>query len=145
MAFKAVKSKPYYLYHKIYIGKALHFSKKNDKRELNTKRTAEQESRVEPTAETWGNRAVMRDSYQRHPATHVGVHSNPHPCTMSATEKPHCTHRYTGQEGQTCRRTHKHKYQVPLTSICMYHTCTCLHASVCTCTHIFVLVHIEHV
>lgn len=69
---------------------------------------------MKPTAETWGNRAVMRDGYQRHPATHMGVHSNPHtPVHMGHKDTHDYTHRYTGQKWASVQ-THTH--QATLTS-----------------------------
>lgn len=44
---------------------------------LNTKQTAVQQNRRAKPTETLGNRAVMRDGYQRHPAT------NTHQCTWA--------------------------------------------------------------
>lgn len=109
------------MYHKIYcmyIGQSLYKCSslsslsaiqqkriEKEKTEPNTKHTAaEHEGRVKPIAETWGNRAVMRDGYQRHPATHRDVHSNPH-TTVHVGHK--YTHGYTGQQ-RACTLFHNH-------------------------------------
>ena len=77
---------------------------------MNTKHKAAQQNkrgRVKPTAVTWGNRAVMRDGYQRHPATHVGVRSNPHTPVHMGHKKHTIIHINTqARKGQACK--HKH-------------------------------------
>lgn len=94
---------------------------------------AEQESRVKPTAETWGNRPVMRDGYLRHPSTNMGAHSNPQTPVHMGHKEHMITH---ARKGQACKHTqtpsHAHKY---------------LHTShlYCTCISTFVSVHIEHI
>lgn len=130
------------LYHKIYVGKArlqvfqlvILSSIDWNKVKQSWTQSVQQERRVKPTGETWGNRVVMRDGYQRHPATHMVVHSNPHTHQCTWTIKNAHDYRHTNQE------------RVRMQTITLTRTCTHpIYKTPVVRINTFVSVHIDHI